>query len=293
MPKKTVFVAGQSTAPSKGRGKDQSPMMEQFWRAKKEQPDALLFFRMGDFYELFHDDAEVAARELGIALTSRAKGDAAIAMAGVPVKSVEGYLLRLVRLGFKVAICEQIGDPRTTKGIVERAIVRVVTPGTLTEENALEARASNYLASLWVRGGRAGLSWVDVSTGRFHTAEVAAEAALDELERIAPAELLWCPDLAAEEEKLTAELKKSYGPRLTERDPWRFERDTAFRALTKHFKVASLEGYGLEDDSAAIPAAGALIAGALFAVWGVVWIVRGGARWIWKRQRGKGLLPPR
>jgi len=262
MPKKTVFVAGQSaasTSSSGKKGKNQSPMMEQFWRAKKEQPDALLFFRMGDFYELFHDDAEVAARELGIALTSRAKGDAAIAMAGVPVKSVEGYLLRLVRLGFKVAICEQIGDPRTTKGIVDRAIVRVVTPGTLTEENALESRTSNYLASLWVRGDRAGISWVDISTGRFHTAEVAAASVIDELERIAPAELLWCPDLASEEEELAAELRSSYGPRLTERDPWRFERDTAFRALLKHFKVASLEGFGLEENSAAVPSAGALI----------------------------------
>lgn len=234
-------------------------MMEQFWRAKKEQPDALLFFRMGDFYELFHDDAEVAAKELGIALTSRAKGDAAIAMAGVPVRSVEGYLLRLVRRGFKVAICEQIGDPRTSKGIVERAIVRVVTPGTLTEENALEERSNNYLAGLWVDDGDAGLAWVDVSTGRFHVATLGSSALIDELARIAPAELLWSPELAGDAPELAAELEREYGPRLTERDPWRFERDTASRALTRHFKVATLEGFGLEAASPTIPAAGALI----------------------------------
>ena len=234
-------------------------MMEQFWRAKKEQPDALLFFRMGDFYELFHDDAEVAAKELGIALTSRAKGDAAIAMAGVPVRSVESYLLRLVRNGFKVAICEQIGDPRTSKGIVERAIVRVVTPGTLTEENALEERSNNYLASLWVDGGESGLAWVDLSTGRFHVAELASEARLDELARVSPAELLRCPELIGEAPELAEALEREYGPRLSERDPWRFERDTASRALTRHFKVATLEGFGVENASPVIPAAGALI----------------------------------
>ena len=115
-------------------------MMEQFWKAKKEQPDALLFFRMGDFYELFHEDAKVAAKELGITLTSRSKGADAIAMAGVPVKAAEGYLTRLVQKGFKVAICEQLTDPKKTKGIVDRGIVRVVTPGTITEETILDAK---------------------------------------------------------------------------------------------------------------------------------------------------------
>ncbi|MCB9914609.1 MAG: DNA mismatch repair protein MutS [Planctomycetes bacterium] len=234
-------------------------MMEQFRRAKQEQPDALLFFRMGDFYELFERDAEVAAKELGIALTSRSKGDGAIAMAGVPVKAAEGYLLRLVQRGHKVAICEQLTDPRTTKGIVDRGIVRVVTPGTLTEENALDARANNYLASLWVGERAAGIAWVDVSTGRFHVTEVARARLADELARIAPAELLWCPDLVRDDPELSVELQRAFGPRLSERDPWRFERDTARRALLAHFKVATLEGYGLEDASAAIPAAGALI----------------------------------
>src|SRR5438552_6988609 len=124
-------------------------MMEQFWRAKKEQPEALLFFRMGDFYELFHEDAKVASRELGLTLTARSKGEDAIAMAGVPVRAVEGYLMRLVAKGFKVAICEQLEDPRLAKGLVDRAIVRVVTAGTITEENALDAREPNFLACVF------------------------------------------------------------------------------------------------------------------------------------------------
>ena len=145
--RKSTVTNANKTHPSKPK----VSMMDQFWAAKKDQPDALLFFRMGDFYELFGDDAKVAARELGIALTSRAKGTPnALPMAGVPVKSLDGYLLKLVGKGFKVAICEQMSDPRASKGIVDRAIVRVVTAGTLTEEDALDARASNWLASLAV-----------------------------------------------------------------------------------------------------------------------------------------------
>ena len=129
---------------------------------------------MGDFYELFGTDAEVASRELGIALTSRAKGTDAMPMAGVPVKSMEPYLMRLVRAGHKVAVCEQMGDPRTTKGIVDRGIVRIVTAGTITEEDELDARTSNYLASVFVDGGRAAVAWIDLSTGRAAATELEA-----------------------------------------------------------------------------------------------------------------------
>ncbi|MCA9000667.1 MAG: DNA mismatch repair protein MutS [Planctomycetes bacterium] len=234
-------------------------MMDQFNRAKKEQPDALLFFRMGDFYELFGQDAQIAGKELGIAVTSRAKGADALPMAGVPVKSMEGYLLRLVRKGHKVAICEQMSDPRTTKGIVDRAIVRVVTAGTLTEESALESNSNNYLASLYPQDGKVGLAWVDLSTGRFQVSEVPAAKALDELNRIAPAELLWAEEFGNDHPELAAALIKEIGPALSERAAWRFSRDTALRALHEQFQVKSLEGYGLEDDSAVVPAAGALI----------------------------------
>jgi len=257
MPKSTVFVAGRSPRRS-GEG-DRTPMMEQFWRAKKEQPDALLFFRMGDFYELFHEDAEIASRELGITLTSRSKGEGAIAMAGVPVKAVDGYLIRLVDKGFKVAICEQLTDPRVTKGIVERGIVRVVTPGTLTEENVLDARRNNYLASVWIGRDGAGLAWVDLSTGRFHVAEAEPQRVLDEVGRIGPAELLLPNDLEESQPSLAAALRADLGPRVTARDPWRFERDAALRALRKHFEVATLEGFGLDHASPAVPAAGALM----------------------------------
>jgi DNA mismatch repair protein MutS len=235
-------------------------MMEQFWAAKKEQPDALLFFRMGDFYELFGDDAKLASRELGITLTSRAKGTPdALPMAGVPVKAMEGYLMRLVRKGHKVAICEQMTDPRETQGIVDRSIVRVVTAGTITEEDALDARAPNYLASLAVDGKRAGVAWVDVSTGRFLATEIASADVEDELARIAPAELLSAEGLLERAPALHDALEAQFGTRRSERAAWRFERDACLRALCAQFKVKTLEGFGIEDGSPVVAAAGALV----------------------------------
>jgi DNA mismatch repair protein MutS len=235
-------------------------MMEQFWRAKKEAPGALLFFRMGDFYELFHEDAVTVSRELGLTLTSRSKGSAQpIPMAGVPVRAADGYLVRLVKKGHKVAICEQLQDPREVKGIVERGIVRIVTPGTLTEENALDARANHYLASLVVVRGRAGLAWVDLSTGRMHGCELAEERVLDELARLAPSELLAAPELWEAHPEWRTELAEHLRVALTEREAWRFAAEGAVRALTRHFRVKSLEGFGVEASSLLVPAAGALI----------------------------------
>lgn len=234
--------------------------MEQFRRAKKEAPGALLFFRMGDFYELFHEDAVVAARELGLTLTSRSKGSAQpIPMAGVPVRAAEGYLVRLVRKGLKVAICEQLQDPREAKGIVERGIVRIVTPGTLTEENALDARTSNYLASLVVSQERAGLAWVDLSTGRLQGCDLQVDRALDELARVGPSELLVAPEVLERHADWRAELVERMGISVTERESWRFAQDTALRTLTRHFRVKSLEGFGVEAESTLVAAAGALI----------------------------------
>ncbi|MFT5285531.1 MAG: DNA mismatch repair protein MutS [Planctomycetota bacterium] len=261
--------ASKTSGSSKPRGgkakRPKTGMMDQYWAAKKEQPGAMLFFRMGDFYELFHDDAVEASRRLGITLTSRSKGENPVPMAGFPVKAAEGYLLKLVRMGVKVAICEQLTDPRKTKGIVDRGIVRVVTPGTLTEEHALDARANNYLASLWPGGDRkkgesmAGLAWIDLSTGRFQVCQIPHANIVDEVARIQPAELLWPSGIEDQHPELAGELGRMLGPRVSERDVWRFERDTAQRGLRRHFNVATLEGFGVSDDCMSIPAAGALM----------------------------------
>ena len=266
MPKRTTVVAGSKSGAKQSEGaragkksSRETPMMVQFRRAKKEQPDAILFFRMGDFYELFEDDAVLASRELGITLTSRSKGADAIPMAGVPVKSMEGHLLKLVRRGHKVAICEQITDPRHSKGIVERAIVRVVTAGTLTEEEALDARENNDLACVYVAEDGAGLAWVDVSTGRFAVSESDAAGIADEVARVQPAEIIWQSGLEEDHPALAAELRKQLGPRISEREEWRFDREGGLRALKKHFKVKTLEGYGLDDGAPVVSAAGALI----------------------------------
>src|ERR1051326_2063525 len=174
-----------------------TPMMRQYQEAKAAAPDALLLFRMGDFYELFFDDAKTAARVLGLALTSRDKGENAVAMAGFPYHQLESYLAKLVSLGMRVAICEQVEDPKQAKGIVKREVTRIVTPGTLTDDALLDPQASNYLAAIaWsaatpkAGSPAAGLSWVDVSTGRFYATALPAELLADQLARIAPAELL-------------------------------------------------------------------------------------------------------
>jgi DNA mismatch repair protein MutS len=249
---------GDSRSRSAG-GAAPTPMMVQFNAAKKEQPDALLFFRMGDFYELFGDDAVTASRELGLTLTSRDKGESALPMAGVPVKAHESYLMRLVRKGFKVAICEQMEDPKVAKGIVDRAIVRVVTAGTITEEDALLAREPNHLASVHVAEESAGLAWVDLSTGRLRALEVPASAVGEAVARLAPAELLVSAAGLERRPELAAALRDALGPRVTERDPWCFEREASLRLLLRHFKVASLEGFGIEPGSTIVGAAGALL----------------------------------
>ncbi len=235
-------------------------MMEQFWRAKKEAPDALLFFRMGDFYELFHEDAVTASRALGLTLTSRSKGAPdPIPMAGIPVKSLEGYLVSLVKMGHKVAICEQLQDAREVKGIVERGIVRVVTPGTLTEDNALDARENNFLACVWAGRERSGLAWVDLSTGRLQASEVSLAEMVDEIARVRPTELLCSPSLFADRAQVRSELEDKLGMSVTEREDWRFDRTSANRKLTERFGVLNLEGFGFESQSEVIPAAGALL----------------------------------
>src|SRR5437016_4098895 len=168
-----------------------TPMMQQYFRIKGEHPDILVFYRMGDFYELFYDDAEKASRLLDLTLTQRgASGGAPVKMAGVPVHSVEQYLAKLVRLGQSVAIAEQIGDPATAKGPVDRQVTRIVTPGTLTDSSLLEDKADNVLLSLVKDRSTIGLAWLSLASGTLRVAEVAPQALENELRRIAPAEVL-------------------------------------------------------------------------------------------------------
>jgi DNA mismatch repair protein MutS len=247
-----------SSPPADASAPQHTPFMRQFFAAKAEHPDILLFFRMGDFYELFFDDARKAARLLDITLTQRGQsGGQPIAMAGVPVHAVEGYLARLVALGESVAICEQIGDPATSKGLVERKVVRVVTPGTVTDEALLEERRETLLLSI-ARGRRGestafGLAWADLAAGRFLVSEVVGEDALAaELARLAPAEVL-----VADEDGWTPFVLAAQG--LRRRAPWYFDSDSCRRQLLRFFRVQDLSGFGLEDLALATAAAGALL----------------------------------
>ena len=233
---------------------EHTPLMKQFFAAKAEYPDLLLLFRMGDFYELFYDDARKAARLLDITLTQRgSSGGAPIPMAGVPVHACEGYLARLVALGESVAICEQIGDPALAKGLVERKVVRVVTPGTVTDEALLNERRDTLLMT--VARGRSGygLAWADLAGGRFMVNEVDSDDALEaELSRLEPAELL-VPD----EEGWPAFLQQRTGVRR--RAPWLFDPDSGRRQLLNFFGLHDLSGFGIDDKPLATGAAGALL----------------------------------
>ncbi|MFD0727403.1 DNA mismatch repair protein MutS [Lysobacter brunescens] len=228
--------------------------MRQFFAAKAEHPDVLLFFRMGDFYELFYDDARKAARLLDITLTQRgSSAGQPIPMAGVPAHAYEGYLARLVALGESVAICEQIGDPALAKGLVERKVVRIVTPGTVTDEALLQDRRDTLLMA--VARGKAGygLAWADLAGGRFLVNEVANDDQLEaELARLDPAELL-VPD----EEGWPAGLAGRGG--IRRRAPWLFDADSGRRQLLQFFNLHDLGGFGIEGRHLAIAAAGALL----------------------------------
>ncbi|QQD22335.1 DNA mismatch repair protein MutS [Oceanospirillaceae bacterium ASx5O] len=231
-----------------------TPMMQQYLKIKAEFADTLLFYRMGDFYELFYNDAKRAAQLLDITLTARGQsGGAPIPMAGIPYHSADNYIAKLVRAGVSVAIAEQIGDPATSKGPVERKVVRVITPGTLTDEAFLDERSDNLLVALCSQQQRHGLAVLELSSGRFSVLEVdGEEALLAEIERLRPAELL-----LNEDQLLPAILTERQGARTLA--PWHFESDTALRLLTTQLKTHDLRGFGCEQMSVAIRAAGALL----------------------------------
>ena len=230
-----------------------TPMMRQFLAIKEAHPDELLFYRMGDFYELFYRDAEIAAPVLDITLTSRGKSAGEpIPMAGVPYHAAESYLAKLVRAGYSVAIAEQIGDPNESKGPVERKVVRVVTPGTLTDESLLDASGDALIVSVFRHQLRAGIAWMDLSSGRFLVTEVEGDEALSaELQRLSPAELL-----LPEDASITTLADHVAIRRLA---TWQFDEDSARTQLNQHFQTRDLSGFGCDELSLAIAAAGCLL----------------------------------
>src|ERR1700722_14698579 len=231
-----------------------TPMMQQYLRIKGQYPDILLFYRMGDFYELFFEDARRAAALLDITLTARGQSAGQpIPMAGVPAHAAEGYLARLVRKGESVAVCEQMGDPAKSKGPVDRQVVRVITPGTVTDAALLDDRRETLLAAVVQEGENFGLAWLDLAAGRFTLLESTGSQALaGELERLRPAELLV-------NENAVRDALERPGTALRPRPPWHFETQTCTRALNQQLGTLDLQGFGLSADALAVCAAGALL----------------------------------
>ena len=232
-----------------------TPMMQQYWRLKNQHLDQLMFYRMGDFYEIFYEDAKKAARLLDITLTARGQSAGqAIPMCGIPYHAAEGYLAKLVKLGESVVICEQVGDPATSKGPVERQVVRIITPGTVSDEALLDERRDNLLAAVLGDERLFGLAVLDITSGSFSVLEIPGwENLLAELERLNPVELLIPDDWP---EGLPAEKRRG----VRRRAPWDFERDSAFKSLCQQFATQDLKGFGCENLTLAIGAAGCLLA---------------------------------
>lgn len=250
---------------------DLTPMMKQYLEIKKKHPDAILFFRLGDFYEMFGEDAKIASKILQIALTARSAGEnrkIKMPMCGVPYHAANSYILKLINNGYKVAICEQIEDPKLAKGIVKREIVKIITPGTLIDESGLEKKSNNYLLSCVIDGEIAGISFVDVSTGEFFVQEVIFknnfDILIDEIERIYPKEIL-LPESYSEEKNinknLIARLKGGISNLyINFYSDYNFEIDIAYKKLTDHFNVMNLEAFEIEGKNTIISTVGAIFA---------------------------------
>ena len=229
-----------------------TPIRAQYLNIKKQHPQAIVLFRLGDFYETFDEDARITSKELDLVLTSRSMGKGVqIPMAGIPYHALDDYLGRLIKRGYKVAICEQLTKPGETKGLVERDVVRVVTPGTVIEPGLLETKANNYLACVSVEGSQAGLAYIDITTSEFMCTQMPVERLRGEIGRLNPAEILAVED--ADLPDLGADFP------LTRLEPRWFGLDAAERALLDHFGVATLEGYGCDRLPQAIKAAGAIL----------------------------------
>jgi DNA mismatch repair protein MutS len=235
-----------------------TPAMQRYLEVKAQHPQAILLFRMGDFYELFYEDAVLASKAVGLTLTSRDKGSPnPIPMAGFPYHQLDGYLQKLVRAGYRAAICEQMEDPKLAKGPVKRDVTRVVTPGTLTEDSLLDPRESNFLACVFPTKDVCGLAWLEVSTGRFVMADLASDHVVDEIARIRPAECL-VPD-NSHDLPLVQLLMQMTGMLVSDRPPWSFAVDQCKRTLLDQFQTRSLSGFDIDDDTPGVTAAGALL----------------------------------
>jgi DNA mismatch repair protein MutS len=243
---------------------DLTPMMKQYHEVKRRFPGKLIFFRLGDFYEMFYEDAVLASKELEITLTSRnkEKNGSPIPMCGVPYHSVDGYIARLIKKGYKIAICEQVEDPRTSRHLVRREVTRVYTPGTVVEEMLLESRDHNYLCSIYCAPEGTGLAFMDLSTGDFLTTEFLGDdvwaKSIDELTRFSPKEVI-LPELG--EDEIRKKLFQDWPAEWVASpiDDWAFNLDYAQRILLEHFDVASLDGFGATGQTLSLCAAGALV----------------------------------
>ncbi len=252
-------TAARQVGPAEGAAR-LTPAMQQHADFKKSHPDCVLFFRMGDFYELFHDDAVLVHRELGLTLTERTSG---VPMAGVPYHALDGYLQKMIAAGHRVAVCDQVQDPREAKGVVDRAVTRVLTPGTLVDEALLEEGVPNQVAAI-VPGddGSAVIAVAEISTGSFDLLDLPADRVADELARLGASELLYAEPPADRADAILAWLEKlrdSTGCALTARPPWTFRPADARGLLLDHFGVRTLAGFGLDEDDPALAPAGALL----------------------------------
>lgn len=238
---------------------DLTPMMRQYLQIKEQNKDAILFFRLGDFYEMFFDDALEATRILHITLTSRDGGKGKkVPMCGVPHHAANNYIARLVKHGRKVAICEQVEEPSPGKNLVKRDITRIITPGTFIADEMLDASVNNYILSINHSGGRYGLAYADISTGEFRVTEISdRETALSELYKISPAECLIPEGLSGADH--FKDLRNVSLGAVTVKEDWAFDRELSAGEIKRHFSVDTLEGFGCQDMEAAIGAAGALL----------------------------------
>ena len=234
-----------------------TPLMKQYLEIKSKFEDAVLFFRMGDFYEMFYEDAKIASEVLGITLTARSGGKAGpVPLAGFPYHSLDNHLSKMVKAGRRVAICEQVEDPKKAKNIVKRAVTEIVTPGTTLADNLLDSRRNNFLCAVALKEKNAGVATVDNSTGEFRVAEVPIDKIADTLALIAPAEILVADD---QRQALEVMLKSGVDSVVSDCDSWLFNYDYCYEKLTGHFKTLTLKGFGVDDFNAGICAAGAAI----------------------------------